>query len=520
MNIFIMFKKDFKQFFFTPFGYVVFTLFTLISGLIFYTLLASYVSKYIQFTAVLPSYKINVNDYIVSPLFFNYAVLFLILVPVITIQAYPSEKQGNTFDLLVMSRLSTFRFVISKFLSTGIFLCLLLLVTVIYPLILAKNGTPDPGPIYSGYFGLLLMGLSFTALGLFISSFSRSKITASILTFGSIMFLWFLGWVGDSFRNPELSALFRNLSLIEHYYSFGKGIIDTRDIIYYISIIAFFLFLNYQVLLCYPYTTTTRGSGLGFKQREILFSVLILLILLEINILSSFHFTLWDLTRGKRLSLSTQSIQIIEKVEEPLEVIMFFTEETPGYFEVRNILEEFTRYNPRIKLFIHDPDKEIEKAREYDIRVYGTTVFKQGNKVEKTYHKNEMGLINVLFRFVISERLKIYVLTGYGEHSISDLTKAGIHQFMTIFSEEGYDIERLDLNSVTEIPGDAGVAVICGSRRNYSPEAAAVVMNYFRSGGNLLLCLDPPPAPNHNWFLEEFGIERGDDIVIDPKNSL
>ncbi len=334
------------------------------------------------------------------------------------------------------------------------------------------------------------------------------------------MILWFLGWVGDSFSNPDLRNLLRNLSLIEHYYNFGKGIIDSNDILYYISVIIFFLFLNHEVLSLTPYSTTSRGMGLKIRRREIIYSIIVFIIIFEINFLGFFHSRVWDITRGNRLSLSSQSIQILNKVNEPIEVMMFFTEETPGYFETRNVLEEFSRINPMIKLHIYDPDKEIEKAREYNIKVYGTTVFKQGSKIERTYHKNEMGLINVLFRFVIRERLKVYVLTGHGEHSITDLTNTGLNLFYRRFLEEGYDIEKLDINAINEIPGDATMLLISGSQKEFSEHAIKVIKDYFKTGGNLFLCIDPPPQPDHNWFLNEFGIKHGGDVIIDRQNSL
>ena len=290
MKTLALIKKDLKLLFFTPLGYIVLVLFTLISGLIFYTLLSSYIAKFLQIAMIVPDYKMNVDNYIITPMFSNYAILFLIMIPVIAIQFYPNEKKSGTFDLLHISKLSLGQIVMGKFIATVIFYVAMLLITFIYPIIVARNGNPDFGPILTGYLGLLLMGMSYIALGLFISSFLKSKVSAVIMTFGVILLFWFIGWVGNSAHSVFLKTVFQSFSLLEHYYNFGKGLLDTRDLSYYISFISFVLFLNYRMLRLYPYSNSFRGFTKSFKLNESIFIILIFGILIILNVFSFRHY--------------------------------------------------------------------------------------------------------------------------------------------------------------------------------------------------------------------------------------
>jgi ABC-2 type transport system permease protein len=120
-------------------------------------------------------------------------------------------------------------------------------ITVLFPLILKKYGSPEPGPIFSGYLGLFLMGMAFISMGLFFSSLGENQIVAGISTFGFGLLFLILGWI-TPFVSTTFGKVLNQLSILEHFNSFSKGIIDTNDVIYYLNFSAFFLFLSSRVL--------------------------------------------------------------------------------------------------------------------------------------------------------------------------------------------------------------------------------------------------------------------------------
>ena len=185
----------------------------------------------------------NVNMELIRPLLSNASVLVLFLLPMITMRTYSEEKRSGTIELLLTSPLTDLEIVAGKFLGTvGLYLGLLA-VTVVYVAILFVYGRPEWRPLISGYLGLLLLGSCFISLGLFISSTTKNQMVAGAATFVFALLFWIVSWFADS-SGPTMSAVLSYLSITEHFDDFGKGIIDTKHVIYYLSFISFGLFLT------------------------------------------------------------------------------------------------------------------------------------------------------------------------------------------------------------------------------------------------------------------------------------
>jgi ABC-2 type transport system permease protein len=130
-----------------------------------------------------------------------------------------------------------------KFLGAMLLYGAMLAVTLIHMAVLFIYGTPEWKPIATGYLGLLMMGGCFLSLGLFISSLTKNQIVAAMSTFAVFLMLWVINWI-SSFVGPTTQAVLQTLSLTDHFDDFAKGIIDTKHVIYYLSFMAFGLFLT------------------------------------------------------------------------------------------------------------------------------------------------------------------------------------------------------------------------------------------------------------------------------------
>ena len=124
---------------------------------------------------------------------------------------------------------------------------IMLVLTWLYPFLLWLYAKPDIGPVVTGYLGLFLMGAAFIALGLMVSSLTANQIVAAAISFGAILMFWLIGW-SEAFAGPALGKVFSHLSLLGHFESFSKGVIDTRDIIYYVNFNILFLFVTIRSL--------------------------------------------------------------------------------------------------------------------------------------------------------------------------------------------------------------------------------------------------------------------------------
>ncbi len=246
-NVIAIAKKDFKNYFITPVGYLVLTIFSGIMGWMFCSAVFDFLRRsqaYAQFGGMS---QMNINTMIVQPMLGNMAIVFLFIVSLITMRLIAEERKMNTLELLLTSPVRSYEIVFGKFLSCFSFFVLMLSITWVYMLTLAVFGEPDFKQIAAGYLGVLLLGASFLSFGLFISSRTENQITAGALTFGLFLFFWVISWIlspSDSIGGQFISYV----SIIDHLANFIRGLIDTRDVVYYVSLIFFGLFLTHQTI--------------------------------------------------------------------------------------------------------------------------------------------------------------------------------------------------------------------------------------------------------------------------------
>jgi ABC-2 type transport system permease protein len=220
-------------------------LFAALYGFFFWAILQYFVAQSMQMgqLGMQGPQSMNVNQQLIRPLVQNVTILVLFLMPMVTMRTYSEEKRSGTIELLLTSPLSDFQIIMGKFLGAlGLYL-IMLAVTLIHIAILFIYGRPEWKPIVTAYLGLVLLGGCFISLGLFISSLTKNQIVAGMVTFAVFLFLWIITWIG-SFSGPTIDKLTTYLSIIDHLDDFGKGVIDTTHVIYYLSFITFGLFLT------------------------------------------------------------------------------------------------------------------------------------------------------------------------------------------------------------------------------------------------------------------------------------
>jgi len=256
-NILAIAHKELKSYFASPIAYIVIGLFALLYGYFFIIMLQYFVSASLrmgQFGMGGPQ-AMNVNEQMIRPIFQNVTVLLLFMMPAITMRTYAEEKRSGTIELLLTSPLTDFQIIMGKFLGALALYAVMLAVTLIHIGILFFYGQPEWKPIATTYLGLLLLGGCFLAVGLFISSLTKNQVVAAFSTFAVFLMLWVISWVGSVSSGGWFSDLSSYLSIIDHLEDFTKGVIDTTHVIYYLSFIAFGLYLTAKSV------DTERWSG-------------------------------------------------------------------------------------------------------------------------------------------------------------------------------------------------------------------------------------------------------------------
>jgi ABC-2 type transport system permease protein len=241
-NIFAIAGKELRGYFASPIAWVMMGLFALIFGWFFMAYLSWFVQNSMQ-SQFGGAPQMNVNERLLRPLLSNASVIVLFLLPMITMRTYSEEKRSGTIELLLTSPLKDMEIIIGKFIGAVGLYAALLAVTLLYVAILFLYGNPEWRPLLAGYLGLLLLGSCFIALGLFISSTTKNQMVAGAATFIVALLFWIVSWMADT-SGPTAASILRYLSITEHFDDFGKGVIDTKHLIFYLSFIAFGLFLT------------------------------------------------------------------------------------------------------------------------------------------------------------------------------------------------------------------------------------------------------------------------------------
>jgi ABC-2 type transport system permease protein len=218
-------------------------MFGLMFGFFFWNALGNFVFSSIQSQMSGRSFPMNLNEWIIRPLLSNVGVLGLFFIPIITMRLFAEEKRTGTIELLATSPVRDVEIILGKWLASLILYACLLLFTAVNFGFLFKYGNPDWRPLLIGYLGLLLQAGALLAIGTFISTLTKNQIIAGAVTFGVCLLLWVLEWV-SSYETASWARVLAYMSIITHFESFAKGVLDSKDAVFYVTVIFLGLFFT------------------------------------------------------------------------------------------------------------------------------------------------------------------------------------------------------------------------------------------------------------------------------------
>ena len=243
MNTLTIARKELTSYFRSPIAYGVMAFFALIAGYFFYVAVVYFVQRSMQSAMMGQSVPMDLNELVIRPLFSNISVVGLFLIPMITMRLFAEEKRTGTIELLVTSPLTDLEIILGKWLAAMFLYLSMLALSAVSVAVLFLYGQPDWRPVLVGYLGLLLQGGCLLAIGTFVSTCTKNQIVAGVAGFAICLLLWVLSWV-SSFETSVTGRVVAYLSVLDHFDSFSKGVLDSKDIIYYLSVIFVGLFLT------------------------------------------------------------------------------------------------------------------------------------------------------------------------------------------------------------------------------------------------------------------------------------
>lgn len=349
--MFTLYKKELSSFFSSLIGYLTIVVFLVFTGLMLWVFKSDF----------------NILDYGyagMDGLFLIAPFLYLFLIPALTMRMFAEEKKNGTMELLLTKPLSEMTLIWAKFLAGLSLVFISLVPTLVCYFSVVALGDPvgniDSASVAGSYVGLLLLGAAFVAIGLFASSLTNNQIVAFILAalMSAFMHLGFesvyrMGFLGDA------DLLVRSLGMSYHYDSISRGVIDTRDVVYFASVIAIFMMATRIVLQSRKWHGWRNKKEL--RRSHWIALVAGVLIIIFANVISFYLFARLDLTAEKRYTLSKSTKTLLKQIDEPVTYRVYLEGEFPADFkrlqnETREMLNQFHAYNKNIKYEFVNPN--------------------------------------------------------------------------------------------------------------------------------------------------------------------
>ncbi len=343
------------------------------------------------------------------PMFRWMPTLMIFLAAALTMRQWSEEQQSGTLEILFTMPMKLYQLVLGKFLAVMVLVIVALALTLFLPISISFFGNPDRGPIIGGYLATVLMASAYVAIGLFMSSRTGNQIVSLFLT---VLLCGLFQLVGSrqitELFSSSTAEILRGIGTGSRFESIERGVIDARDLVYYLSLTVIFLLLN-----VFSLDTKRWGTGLSTRVRRINGQATLALVaanLLAFNVLIfPFHAARIDLTQNREYSLSDVTRDLLSNLQEPLLIRGYFSEKnhpllSPLIPYVRDMLEEYRiASGNRVKVEIIDPIEDPQKEAEAN-QVYGINP-----TPVRTSDRYGASVINIYFD----------ILVRYGDQSVA-----------------------------------------------------------------------------------------------------
>jgi ABC-type transport system involved in multi-copper enzyme maturation permease subunit len=455
---------------------------------------------------------LNLAEGIFRPLVSTMTVFMVLLMPAVTMRLFTTEYSSGRYDLLASWPVPDQVWVLGKWLSSVLVALLLLVCTMAFFLVVWAFGSPEAGPMWSGLLGLLLLAACLGAWGTLWSVWVRHQIVAYL---GALVlsFLFFLVGLLERFLPGALGAAARELSLLTHFARFSRGVVDSRDVVYFLLMTAVPLYLA-GVTLAGRRLPVARKLPQGMPA---LLAVVLAVVVYGIGL--EFHGSV-DLTGNRRYSLAPQTEQILDSLPEKLagdqivEVLAFYQRHDPAFDTTEALLLSFKEHSNRFGYRMLDPEEHLDLVRRFGVTLSRTMVVKVGEDFTLVLQPRESGLINAVYRVVSGEKPIVGYVLGHGEHLLDSDEMAGYSSADLVMIEQGYEVRPLFLAQADRIPSNCRVLVIAGPRTEPGPAEVQAINEYLKQGGSVLAMFDPGTQQGWKDWLAGYRIWLSGGVLI------
>ncbi len=490
--------------------------FLVLVGLIFTKMMISYSDLS---TGALQSARsgnyVNLAEGIFRPLVSTMLMLVVLLMPSLTMRLFSPEYGSGRYNLLASWPVPDHVWVVGKWWSALVSASVMLLTTMVFFASVWFFGQPEPGPLFTVFLGLVLLASCLVAWGTLASVAFTHQILAYFVALIWAMLL-FMVQLLDRFLPGMWGRAAAELSLMLHFENFSRGVIDTRDV-------AFFLLMTVVPLTAAAALLASRR--LPARRRTMQWMPPLLTLVLAVVLYSVIQFVpaTWDLTGNKRYSLAPQTVKILKNLKEDLnavddaqqvKVYAFYQRFDPAYDLTEVLLKSCRAQSRSFQFEMLDPETELELVRRYGVKVSRTMVVEVGERRTALLQPEESGLINAIYRLVQGKRPVIGYLQGHGEHRLDSMEMAGYATMEMVLQDQGYDIRTLILSETGGVPDVCDVVIVAGPRTEPSALETEALDRHLLKGKAILALFDPPTPMGWSQWLDDYRVHLTGNVII------
>ncbi len=458
---------------------------------------------------------INLAETVFRPLVSTMLLLVVLLMPSLTMRLFSPEYRSGRYNLLASWPVPDHIWVLGKWWSALVTAAVMILATMVLFVSVWFFGQPEPGPLFTVFLGLILLASSLVALGTLASVAFSHQILAYFVALVFAILL-FMVQLLERFLPGILGQIANEMSLMLHFERFSRGVLDSRDILFFILM---------TVLPLTAATSLLAGRRLPARRRltQWLPTLMMLVLAVVVYLLGMYFPVTWDLTGNKRYSLAPQTVNILNNLGADLDkidgadkvtVYAFLQRYDPAYDLTEVLLQGCSQQSRHFRYEMVDLETEIEMVKKYDVKVARSMVVEVGDRTTTVLQPEESGLINAVYRLVVGEKPVIGYLLGHGEHRFDNLEMSGYATLELVLWEQGYDVRPLVLSETGGVPEACDVLIIAGPRTDPLGLEAEAVSRHLARGKAVLCMFDPVTPPGWVSWLAQYRIQPTGKVII------
>lgn len=506
---------------------VVLTGFLVAVGALFFNLMSGYSEMSLSLLQTPQANNfMNLSEGLFGPMSRTVVFFLMFMLPAITMRVFAPEFGSGRYDLIASWPVEDHVWVAGKWLATWLVATVLVVAGAAYYAVVWFLGVPEIGPVAIGLAGQIMLLGCLSAWGILGSSLFKHQILAYFSVLSWFIFLLIVGAL-ERYLPGLQGDVARELSPLNHFDRFSRGVADTRDVLYFILMTLVPLFATVGKL------SSRRMPG---KRKIVLWTPTLLVIALSVvvYVLGQTWVATADLTGNKRYSLAPQTLQVLDGLPENLaglraeadslggvagdlskvRVMAFYMNGDPARTSVESLFKSCALRSNRFEFEFLDPNVELELVRRYQISSGQTVVVQVGDMYTTLMAPGESALASALFRLSTGKMARVCHLLGHGEHLANSDERSGYSSYEYTLREQGYDLRPLHMSEIGKVPDSCDVLVIAGPKLQPEPYELVEIEKHLARGGSVLAMFDPPTPTAWVDWMAKWRVGLTGDVVI------